>query len=275
VVAVAGGAIALVPSPATAIVIGAIVFGAGLASILSRNQAWDVLAQICVVIGALMMAGGVIALGRGSLSAMLMVAVGLCVASIIARSSLLMAASILALGASLGARTGYWHATYALAIYEPLLTIVLFSLVALGAYQVSKRLTADYERLAIAAARTSVFMVNFGFWIGSLWGDRLLLLRTLLQSDLGAANSYTRVIVPLVFTVGWALALLAVGLWAVRANKRWTVNVVAVFAGIHFYTQWFEILGANPLSVLIGGILVLVFALGLWKFNQRLAAAVS
>ena len=46
-----------------------------------------------------------------------------------------------------------------------------------GAYLISKRLKADYERLAITAARTSIFLVNFGFWIGSLWGDRLMLWR--------------------------------------------------------------------------------------------------
>jgi hypothetical protein len=268
VVAVVAGAVALVPTPATALVIGAVVFAAGLGLIFAHNQAWEVLAQICVVIGALMMAGAVIALGRGSVASALLVAIGLCAAAIIARSSLLMAAAVLALGASLGARAGYWHATYALAIYEPLLTIVLFSLVAYGAYQASKRLAADYERLALAAARTAVFMVNFGFWIGSLWGDRLLLLRALFQGDLTGEARYTIVVPSVYFIVGWALALIAAGLWAMRVNRRWMVNVVAVFAAIHFYTQWFEKLGATPLSVLIGGILVLAFALWLWRFNR-------
>jgi hypothetical protein len=48
------------------------------------------------------------------------------------------------------------------------------------------------------------------------------------------------------------------------------VNVVAVFAAIHFYTQWFERLGPKPMSFLIGGLLMLAFALGLWLFNRRL-----
>ena len=38
--------------------------------------------------------------------------------------------------------------------------------------------------------------------------------------------------------------------WAVKANRRWVINLVAVFGAIHFYTQWFERLGADPLSVL-------------------------
>jgi iron complex transport system permease protein len=32
----------------------------------------------------------------------------------------------------------------------------------------------------------------------------------------------------------------------VQVNRRWLVNLVALFAGIHFYTQWFERLGATP-----------------------------
>ncbi len=67
------------------------------------------------------------------------------------------------------------HAMYSLTIQEPTVTIILFSGLALAAYLVSKRLKADYERLAITAARTSILLVNFGFWIGSLWGDRLML----------------------------------------------------------------------------------------------------
>ena len=90
-----------------------------------------------------------------------------------------MALAVLALAACLGARTGYMHAMYSLTIQEPTLTIMLFSALALGAYLISKRLKADYERLAITAARISVLLINFGFWIGSLWGDRLTLLRQL------------------------------------------------------------------------------------------------
>jgi iron complex transport system permease protein len=72
-----------------------------------------------------------------------------------------------------------------------------------------------------------------------------------------------------VFSVGWALALLGVGIWGAQVNRRWVVNVAAVFGAIHFYTQWFERLGATPGTILLAGVLILVFALGVWKFNQR------
>jgi iron complex transport system permease protein len=273
VVAVSAGAGALVPRPVTALVLGLAVFAIGVAFTLRGKEQWSLLAQICLVVGALMFSGGVLVIGEGALGAMLIVTAALAVAAIVARSGLLMAAAVLALGACLGARTGYWHATYMLAIYEPLVTIVLFSLLALGAYYLSKSLSADYERVALIAARTSVFMVNFGFWIGSLWGDNLLLIPSLLR---GAPRIVTyaaipEIIPPLAFVIGWAVVLLGIGVWAVRENRRWVVNIAAVFGAIHFYTQWFERLGLEPMSVLVGGLLMLAFALGLWMFNKRFA----
>ena len=273
VVAVSAGAGALVPKPVTALILGLVVFAIGLAFRLRGKEQWSLLAQICLVVGALMFCGGVLAIGEGALAAMLIVTAALAGASIVARSGLLVAASVLALGACLGARTGYWHATYMLAIYEPLVTIVLFSLLALATYYLSKSLPADYERLALIAARTSVFMVNFGFWIGSLWGDYLLLIHSLLRGYPSMRTNYisSLTIPPLAFVIGWAVVLLAAGIWAVRENRRWVVNVAAVFAAIHFYTQWFERLGLEPISVLVGGLLMLAFALGLWMFNKRFA----
>ena len=67
-------------------------------------------------------------------------------------------------------------------------TIVLFSALALGLYLVSLRVRADYERIAIAAARMSVVLVNFGFWIGSLWGDNLRLVRTVINDTTRPAS---------------------------------------------------------------------------------------
>jgi hypothetical protein len=75
------------------------------------------------------------------------------------------------------------------------------------------------------------------------------------------------------FSIAWALALIGAGFWAVQANRRWLVNVAAAFGAIHFYTQWFERLGATPLSVLLGGLVMLAIAVALWAFNRRPAAA--
>ena len=241
---------ALVPTPLTAAVVGAAVFAFGLVLVLARSEQWALLAQICLCVGALIFAGGIIAMDEGSLRALLLVTVVFTAAAIAARSGLLMVAAVLALASCIGARTGYWHATYALSITEPTLTVVLFSLLALATYQLSKRLRSDYERLALMAARTSVFLVNLGFWIGSLWGDRLNRIRSLgdllLPPDRDAAAIE---LPPWLFSAGWALALIATGIWATQAGRRWVVNVVAVFGAIHFYTQWFDKLGPTPIVV--------------------------
>ena len=182
---------------------------------------------------------------------------------------------MLGVAACVGASTGYWHATYELTITEPTVTIVLFGALALVTYVASHRLGSAYEPLALMAARVSVFLVNFGFWVGSLWGDSLTLPRALLHRDTGALTGVAErsvIVPPMVFIVGWAAALVATGAWAVKANRRWVVNVVAVFGAIHFYTQWFEQLGATPVSVLVGGLLVLAFAIAAWKLNQRFTA---
>ena len=193
-IAIAAGAVALVPTPLTAVCLGLALFAAGCAIVLNRVQQWILLGQICLVIGALMFGGGVIAYGAGSLASMLIVTSAFALAAIAARSSFLMALAVLAASACLGARTGYSNALYSLAIFEPTLTVVLFSALALIAYQASQRLPADYERLAITAARTSLLLINFGFWIGSLWGDPLMLLRSMNAKD--ASLDMTKTVIP-------------------------------------------------------------------------------
>jgi hypothetical protein len=274
VVAVAGGAVALLPTPLTAVGLGLALGAAGFAIVLYRVTQWSVLGQICLVIGALMLGGGVMAYGQGSPASALLVTVAFALAAVAARSSLLTALAVLAASACLGARTGYSHAMYSLAIFEPTLTVVLFSALALATYQASKRLPADYERIALMASRTSIVLVNFGFWIGSLWGDPLLLLRGLNGADLRRLF-LTPVVPDWLFSIVWALALIAAGAWAARVNRRWLVNVVAAFGAIHFYTQWFERLGATPVSVLLGGVVMLAVALALWNFNRGATAAVA
>jgi hypothetical protein len=265
VIAVSAAALALLRTPASAIGLGFLVSAAGIILIQSRYRQWRVLASICVLVGALLFGGGVIETGEGSIASFLLVAAVFAGASVLARSSLLAILSVLALSSCLGARTEYLHATYFLGIQEPGWTVALFTLFSVAAYQLSKRLPVDYRPLAIAAARVGVFLVNFGFWIGSLWGE-------VIDSpwEDGQQGGDILIIPEWVFAVLWASALIAAGLWAWRRNRRWLVNVVAVFAGIHFYTQWFERVGASPETVLIAGLLALGFAIGLRVLNVRL-----
>jgi iron complex transport system permease protein len=256
VIAVSGAALALVPAPATAVVIGLIMLAAGLFLLRGESEQWKLLANIFILVGALMSGGGIVTAAKGHLASILTVTTIFSVAAIFARSSLLATLATLMLSAAIGARTGYFHASYFLVIQEPTITIVLFSLLAIGLYQLSKRLSPEFERLALVAARTSVFLVNFGFWVGSLWGER--------------SDARDIIIPDWSFAVLWALALIATAIWSWKRNRRWVLNTVAVFGGIHFYTQWFEHLGASPGTVLIAGIFALGFAVGLASINKKM-----
>lgn len=257
VIAVSGGTMALVPTAATAIVLGLVIAVAGMALLYLRYEQWQVLANICVLVGALLSGGGVIWHLHGSPGAFVAVAIAFAGAGILVRSALLIVLAVLALSSSIGARTGYLHAMYFLGIEQPTFTITVFTLIGVGAYQASKHLKADYEALALAAARTAVFLVNFGFWVGSLWGDKI--------------ERGNLIIDDWVFSLLWAMALVATGVWAWKRNRRWVVNVVAVFGAIHFYTQWFELLGGEPMIIVIAGLLALGFAIGLRMVNVNLA----
>lgn len=258
VIAVSVASLAFVPTAITAVVIGVIVMMGGL--ILSRSglDQWAVLANICILIGALMTGGGITIEAEGSLMSILSVTAIFAVGSILAQSALLAVLATLMLSASIGAGTGYFHASYSLVIQEPIITVILFSALSIGLYQLSKTLSADYERIAIASSRTGVILVNFGFWVGSLSGDR--------------TASGEVIISDTAYALFWAIALVAVAIWAWQRNRRWVLNTVAVFGGIHFYTQWFEVLGASPGTVLIAGLLALGFAVGLRSINTKMKA---
>lgn len=271
VIAVALGAIMIVPDAITGIVLGVIILAFGLVLLHYSPVEWGVLGNICIILGALGLGGGVVYMTQGSIWAFLGCAVGFAVAAVVARSGLLMALSILALSSVLGARTGYFHASYFLGIKEPTLTIIAFSLITLIAYQVSLHVGAAYERLALMAARVSILLVNFGFWIASLWGDRL----EQVSSLLGRTKENIIFIPRLYFVIGWALALIAFAVWAMRNDRRWVVNVCTVFGAIHFYTQFFERLGPNPLAILLGGVTALGIAIGIWQFNKNAVAKPS
>lgn len=268
VIAVAIGAILIVPNAVTGIILGAIVLGFGLVLLHYSPMEWGVLANICVILGALGLGGGVVYMTEGSVWAFLGCAIGFAIGGVIARSGLLIALAVIALSSVLGARTGYFHASYFLGIKEPTLTIIAFSLITLACYQVSLFVGAAYERLALMAARVSILLVNFGFWIGSLWGDRIEQL-----SGLFGRSAENPIFIPRVaFVAGWALALIAFAVWAMANDRRWVVNVCAVFGAIHFYTQFFERLGPNPLAVLLGGVSALGIAIAIWQFNKKAVA---
>lgn len=263
VVAVAGGMLALLASSVASMAIGAGTVALGLYLGIYYAKRWKTLSGISILIGSLMFGGGLVALTEGNFGGLLILTVLYVAVGIGVRNSLLIVLSAFSLLAALGAMTGYSHASYFFAIDKPLLAIATFSALGVGSYFYSLRATGgDYERLLLVFARTCLFIVNMAFWIGSLWGDNLFDERDYWSDGKSA------VVPDLFFVLAWAIALIIVGVWAAKNNRRWAVNLAAVFAAIHFYTQWFERLGATPGSVVVAGIIAIGIAVGLLRFNQ-------
>ena len=262
VFAIAAGVMALLPAAATAIALGLVLVMTGVGISFGAGPQWSLLGTATTVAGALITAAGVVGqfeahwIGYAGAAALLLVL------AVAIRSGLLSALSVFALSGLLGSSTGYDFATYFLEVKEPTVTIAVFSLLALAAYLIGRQVPADYERVAFSFARISLVMVNFGFWIGSLWGDYPG------HSWRGSAADTSGLLIPdYVFVVGWAVGLIAVGVWAARVNRQFVVNTAATFGAIHFYTQWFERLGAEPLTIVLAGVLIVGVAIGLWRYN--------
>lgn len=261
VVAVTAGSVTLVPSPTTAIVLGSLLLAGGIFAIQRQWMRWMILAHTCILMGVLLVGAAIIDLYPDSPGALVAVTALFALFSLVARSGLLAVLATLALSVTICARSGEPH-EYALAMQEPATTVILFSIVAIGLYQVSSRVPKAYGRLAILSARTSVFLVNAGFWVGSVWGER--------SGETGSPWRGNVIIDERVFSVTWAIVIFTVAAWAWRRNLRWTLNTMAIFGGIHLFTQWFEYFEATPGTLLVGGLFALFIGMGLKKINSRM-----
>jgi hypothetical protein len=247
-------------------------------------------------IGALLLSGGVIGALDGGFTGLAFTAILLLVLAVVICSSVLMALVPLALAGALGSSTGYFHATYMLIVSEPTITIMFFALLALAAYLVGNRVGPAYEGLATVFARMSLVLGNFGFWVGSLWGDHPGESWAVGGTESWAAREAwekSALHVPgWAFTAAWAVLVIGVGIWAARANRRWVVTTAATFGAINLYTQWFALsaraklapvgwrisdapdLDAEPWAIIVAGLTVVGIAMGLWRYNTAHAGGV-
>jgi hypothetical protein len=278
--AVSAGILALNPSFEAGATLGVALVLVGLAVTFRASEQWSLLGTATTIIGALLLAGGVIGLFEGAFAGTCLTVALLFALAVLIRSSFLMALVPLAVAATLGSSTGYTHAIYMLIVREPAITIVAFSLLAAAAYLVSLQVAPAYEKLALIYARVSLLLVNFGFWVGSLWGDYPG--GSWVHGGTSSASQSWQTwraaawhIPDYVFVIGWALLLVAVGIWGAYVNRRWVVNTAATFGAIHFYTQWFERLGAQPWAIIVAGLTVVGIAVALWRYNAGNTGAAS
>lgn len=258
-IAVAAATVALVPNPATglALALGALA-GAEALRRLVRGESFALLAAALALMGTLGLAGWVAwEFREAPATRPALLITGLLAASALwHRSAFLAALAVVALGAVFGAGTGYWHASYALFVEEPALTVAVFGLLAAGLYRLRRHVPESAAPLATVAARTALILVHLAFWVGSLWGDRLG----------GAQWPYENAaqpglhLAPWVFAAGWAGLSLAL---AVATPRGGFLSVsAAVFLAIHGYTQYFETFGAEPFTLLIAGLVLIALAIG-------------
>jgi len=280
-IAVVAGIIALQPGTLVMASLGGAIALGGLLLRLWRAESFGFLGGALVVIGALLHGGAALIEFGGAALAFAYVAALLLGLGALLRHGLLAALSVFAVAALLGSSTGYWRAAYALWVKEPTLTIAAFALLAAAAFALAPRVGEAYRRTAQVFAIVAIVWVNFGFWVGSLWGDHpgsSWVIADLLYADAAGADRYERLrdwyaqafrIPAGAFSIAWAAALLGIGAWAARTNRRAIVNTAVAFGAIHFYTQWFERLRASPESMIAAGALAVGIAFALWRYNQR------
>ena len=72
---------------------------------------------------------------------------------------------------------------------------------------------------------------------------------------------------PNVFSVLWALTLVAVITLAAKRSNRALFNAGVTFASIHAYTQMFETFADESLAFVIGGFGAVALAWVVWRLN--------
>ncbi|MDP3459383.1 MAG: hypothetical protein Q8S09_08925 [Hyphomonas sp.] len=274
--AVAAAAIALVPNAGTGLVLAlAALAGAEALRRLAPGDAFGVLSAGLALMGTLGLAGWVAwEFGDAPSSTMpaLLITAVLTAGAIWFRSAFLAALGVVALGAVFGTGTGYWHASYALFVEEPLITIGVFGALAALLYKARGWAGEAWQMLLTTGARTAMVLVHFAFWVGSLWGDVL--------GDSGwsgvryenyaayEAWQKTALTVPeWPFSIGWAGLAIALALLTRRGGFL-SVGAL-VFLAIHAYTQYFETFGAEPVTLLVAGLTLVGLAVGLAWLRRK------
>jgi hypothetical protein len=135
-VAVAAGIIALEPVFTTGAALGVALVAIGLAISFFAAEQWGLLGTATTIIGALLLAGGVIGFVEADFAGLAFSALLFLALAVAIRSNFLIALVPLALAGALGSSTGYQHAVYMLTVNEPSITIAFFALLAGSAYLV-------------------------------------------------------------------------------------------------------------------------------------------
>lgn len=278
-IAVAIGVVAMEPPLEVGLALALVATGAGGTLVYSARDEWGLLGHALVLMGGLGVAGW--AFARFDTLPEPWPHYSWHVATIIAlvgafglRNAVLAALAPIALGHVIGSGTDYWHASYLLFVREATVSIALFGGLAAALFWARPMFGQVYRLAVTVMARMSFFLANFGFWVGSLWGDYPGEMWAIEDGNGWRATSEWReqalYIPDWAFSLGWAAFLFAALLVGVRTGRRFVANTAIVFLAIHGYTQLFETLGAEPVTLLTGGLVLVVLGFGVARFDRWL-----
>ena len=196
------------------------------------------------------------------------------------------ALAILPFAQMLETGTGYFGALYAFWSPEPTLSILQMGAMLAGMLWWAQRLPERTGGHTRTLAIMGFIVANLSALVGSLFGDvvgqsiwgpgRAAWTSDMTYEQFEAAEqafrSSTLVISDAVYSVIWAIALIAMAAWAAKTGRRVLFNATLTFAGIHAYTQLFESFADEPLAYVIGGFGAIPLAWGAWRLNQWFAA---
>lgn len=193
---------------------------------------------------------------------------------------LVTALAIVPFAQMLDTSTFYFHAAYVFYSPEPTLSILQMGLLIAGCLWLAGRAPERLARHARVLIMLAFVVANLCALVGSLWGDVVgeqiwgpgrYRFGEMSWEEFSAAReafrASTLVISHHVFTVLWALALIAMLVWAGMRNQRGLFNAALTFAAIHAYTQLFESFYDEPLAYVIAGLTAIPLAWGTWRLN--------
>jgi hypothetical protein len=275
VAGVVSATLLLEPPPEVGLGIAVAAVAAGWALRRYRAREWSVLATALILAGVLGVDGYLVWRLEGAEAAHWATFAITGAAALVFRSALLAALLPLIAGSLIGSGTGYWHAGYSLYVREATITALVFSAVAAALFYARPKIAAAWEPLATMAARVSFFLANFGFWVGSLWGDYVGEMWAAGENRWEAVPSWREAAVHVpagAFSIAWAAFLVACIAVGAHTGRRFLANTAVVFLAIHAYTQFFETFGAAPIPLLIGGLGLVALAAGLGRFDAWVKA---
>jgi len=277
---VVGGVLALKPTLTTGLLLALTSLGLGTGMFLRGRHEWGLLGRSLIHIGILGLSGWIMMqfwswqapwpdLAWPAIASLMIAG------TIAYRDALLAALAAIAIGYVLGGSTHYWHASYALVVEEPVLSIASFTLLGATTFWLANRVPSAWHLPATVFWRTSFILANFAFWVGSLWGDYLLDGWFYSGDNWEAFQNWRAqaLFVPdLAFTLAWPVALLVTTAIGARTRQLFLVNTSLVFLGIHFYTQFCEHLHWAPSAFITGGTILIALGLLLVRANATWAA---